>query len=169
MGLAVNHVAMYLLIARDHERHLLPAATIAWFSNLALAYWLIPLYGATGVCYALLGSELVYFLFQLQLLIRLVPGASHKGGFGMSVKCSIIIPTYNTVDLTVRCIEQIQKNSPSDRYEIVVVNNHSTDGTAERIHQLFPGIAVIAIPQISDSRKPAMPEPARRRETIFYS
>lgn len=44
-------------------------------------------------------------------------------------KASIIIPTYNGLDLLRRCIASIREHTDSP-YEIIVVDNASTDGTA---------------------------------------
>lgn len=42
---------------------------------------------------------------------------------------SIVILTYNQLDYTKLCIESIKKFTPSNTYEIIVVDNNSTDGT----------------------------------------
>lgn len=49
----------------------------------------------------------------------------------MSLNLSIIIVNWNGRDLLARCIESIIKHPPSTPYEIVVVDNASTDGSAE--------------------------------------
>src|SRR5215475_5742742 len=49
----------------------------------------------------------------------------------MSVDLSIIIVNWNGRDLLAKCIESIVKNPPSVPYEIVVVDNASTDGSVE--------------------------------------
>ncbi len=46
-------------------------------------------------------------------------------------RTSIIIPVFNKLDYTRKCLEAIAKNTPADAYEIVVVDNASTDGTNE--------------------------------------
>ena len=47
----------------------------------------------------------------------------------MNHKTSIIILTYNNLALTIDCIESIRKYTKKDTYEIIVVDNHSTDDT----------------------------------------
>lgn len=42
---------------------------------------------------------------------------------------SIIILTYNQLDYTKKCIESIRQYTAPNRYEIIVVDNNSTDGT----------------------------------------
>lgn len=49
----------------------------------------------------------------------------------MSVDISIIIVNWNRQELLARCIESILKHPPSAPYEIVVVDNASTDGSVE--------------------------------------
>ena len=49
----------------------------------------------------------------------------------MKKKTSIIILTYNHLDLTKDCIESIRKYTEQDTYEIIIVDNHSQDETPE--------------------------------------
>ncbi len=44
---------------------------------------------------------------------------------------SIVILSYNTMEKTRNCIESIYKNTNADDYEIVVIDNASTDGSVE--------------------------------------
>ncbi|WP_297425177.1 glycosyltransferase [Clostridium sp.] len=46
-------------------------------------------------------------------------------------KTSIIILTYNNLDYNRICLESIKEYTPNGTYEIVVVDNNSTDGTKE--------------------------------------
>lgn len=46
-------------------------------------------------------------------------------------KTSIIILTYNNLQYNKLCIESIRKYTEKGTYEIIIVDNHSTDGTAE--------------------------------------
>ncbi|RDY25051.1 glycosyltransferase, partial [Romboutsia weinsteinii] len=43
---------------------------------------------------------------------------------------SIIILAQNKLEYTVLCIESIRKFTPKDKYELIVVDNNSSDGTA---------------------------------------
>ncbi|MGG3799024.1 glycosyltransferase [Metabacillus fastidiosus] len=47
------------------------------------------------------------------------------------MKTSIIILTYNKLDYTKQCIESIRQYTNKDHYEIIVIDNNSTDGTIE--------------------------------------
>ncbi len=50
---------------------------------------------------------------------------------------SIIVPTYNMRDLLRNAVESFYKQSyPRNRYEIIVVDNSSSDGTEEMMHSL---------------------------------
>ena len=47
------------------------------------------------------------------------------------MKTSIIILTYNKLEYTIKCIESIRKYTEKGTYEIIIVDNASTDGTVE--------------------------------------
>ena len=61
-------------------------------------------------------------------------------------KVSIIIINYNTAQLTINCIHSIIRNIHSVDYEIIVVDNASTDNSAQRIIELFPDVILIESP-----------------------
>ncbi len=46
-------------------------------------------------------------------------------------KAAIVILTYNNLEYSKACIESIRKYTDKDSYEIIVVDNNSTDGTQE--------------------------------------
>lgn len=54
----------------------------------------------------------------------------------MSMDLSIIIVNYNTKDLTLACVDSILKCNPKLTYEIILVDNGSTDGSAELFHKI---------------------------------
>ena len=56
---------------------------------------------------------------------------------------SIIIVSYNTSELTLKCIKSIIDETQSIDYEIIVVDNNSTDNTVEQIKLCFPNVVVI--------------------------
>jgi len=50
----------------------------------------------------------------------------------MTKEVSIIIPTKNNGDILEKCLASIQNlDYPKDRYEVIVVDGHSTDDTVE--------------------------------------
>ena len=55
---------------------------------------------------------------------------------------SIIIPVFNKVDYTLQCLASIQSNLPSVSFEILLVDDCSTDATA-RLLNLVRGVRVI--------------------------
>ena len=52
------------------------------------------------------------------------------------IDCSIILVNYNTCQLTLDCIYSIHKYSEGFTYEIIVVDNASTDGSKETLSKL---------------------------------
>lgn len=49
---------------------------------------------------------------------------------------SVIVPVYNAEGMVGDCIESLlNQDYPKDRYEIIIVDNDSTDGTAEVIRR----------------------------------
>lgn len=49
---------------------------------------------------------------------------------------SIIIPSYNTKDYLLRCINSIKKNTLGIKYELIIVDNGSVDGSKEVLQRL---------------------------------
>ncbi|WP_339278959.1 methyltransferase domain-containing protein [Paenibacillus sp. FSL W8-1187] len=49
----------------------------------------------------------------------------------MSRKTSIVVLTYNELSFTEQCLESIRAHTDPDHYELIVVDNASTDGTRE--------------------------------------
>lgn len=49
---------------------------------------------------------------------------------------SIVIPVWNKVEYTQRCLEKIIENTPAELYEVIIVDNASTDGTPELLRCL---------------------------------
>lgn len=47
------------------------------------------------------------------------------------MRVSIIIPVYNQIEYTRKCIESIKKNTSNTDYEIIVIDNASEDGTGD--------------------------------------
>src|SRR5215472_1412413 len=57
---------------------------------------------------------------------------------------TIIIVSYNTRQKTIDCIRSIRSSTASTSYEIVVVDNASTDGSAEALRAAFSDVQLIA-------------------------
>jgi len=57
---------------------------------------------------------------------------------------SIVIVSYNVKDLLVKCLESIYRfRNNSIKTEIIIVDNHSSDGTIHSIKELFPEVMMI--------------------------
>ncbi len=56
---------------------------------------------------------------------------------------SIIIPVFNKIEYTKKCLEAIRKNTPAEKYEIIVIDNASTDGTNDFLKLQGNGIKLI--------------------------
>lgn len=71
---------------------------------------------------------------------------SHPGNHDKdrpAVRVSIVIPVHNRVTDTLECLHSLQSlRYPA--YEIVIVDDGSTDGTAQLVHQHFPQVRILA-------------------------
>jgi GT2 family glycosyltransferase len=59
-------------------------------------------------------------------------------------KLSIIIVSYNTKELLSNCLESILRYPPEGEFEVVVVDNGSSDGSTEAVRKRFPQVRVIS-------------------------
>lgn len=57
---------------------------------------------------------------------------------------SICIVNWNTCDLLEACLRSIERYPPPEPFEVIVVDNASTDGSAERVRAMFPKVILIA-------------------------
>lgn len=57
--------------------------------------------------------------------------------------CSIIIPLYDQVGYTQRCLETLVAHTDASRYEVVLVDNASTDGTGELLDRLDGDVTIV--------------------------
>lgn len=55
---------------------------------------------------------------------------------------SFIILNWNTKDLTIGCIESIIEDNLEIKYEIIVIDNASSDGSVEEIRERFPNVFI---------------------------
>src|SRR3954449_7373423 len=56
---------------------------------------------------------------------------------------SVVVVTWNTRDLTLRCVESVLTHTRTPDLELIVVDNASTDGTAAALRERFPDIRII--------------------------
>ena len=69
------------------------------------------------------------------------------GGDNNSVtysKVSIIIPLFNNLEYTKKCIEAIRGKTPNGLYELIIVDNGSTDGTEDFLKSFMGNIKIIS-------------------------
>lgn len=69
---------------------------------------------------------------------------------GTAPELSIVILSWNTCALTIRCVEEALRATCADpslpTSEIIVVDNGSSDGTARALAQRFSNVEVVALP-----------------------
>ena len=62
----------------------------------------------------------------------------------MTPLTSVIIPVHNRLDLTIECLRSIEKLTGSaSSYEIILVDDASSDGTSDWVRKNFPDIKII--------------------------
>ena len=59
------------------------------------------------------------------------------------VNLSIVIVNYNTSNYTAQCLDSVAQYPPRCSYEIVVVDNASTDNSADWLEEYYPNIKLI--------------------------
>ncbi len=55
---------------------------------------------------------------------------------------SVIIPSFNTRDLTLRCVESVLTHARQIGLQVLVIDNASRDGSADAISERFPEVVV---------------------------
>jgi GT2 family glycosyltransferase len=58
---------------------------------------------------------------------------------------SIVIVNWNTRDLLLACLKSIENNPAEEPMEVIVVDNHSSDGSADAVAQQHPNVRLIAL------------------------
>nr|WP_290226443.1 glycosyltransferase family 2 protein [Trichocoleus desertorum] len=61
----------------------------------------------------------------------------------MADQVYILIPVHNRRAITLDCLDTLQRNGDLDRYSVVVIDDGSTDGTAEVISGAYPVVTVL--------------------------
>jgi GT2 family glycosyltransferase len=64
---------------------------------------------------------------------------------GANFDLSIVVISFNTREMTLECLRSIQIETREIRYEIIVVDNNSADGSVEAIRSEFPHVCLVAL------------------------
>jgi N-acetylglucosaminyl-diphospho-decaprenol L-rhamnosyltransferase len=59
------------------------------------------------------------------------------------IALTTIISCYNTLELVRDCLRSIYENPPREAYEIILVDDASTDGTSEMVCETFPEVRLL--------------------------
>ena len=65
----------------------------------------------------------------------------------MSAELTVLIVSYNTRALTLKALETLHATTRTTRFHTIVVDNASTDGSAEAIAAAFPQVELVASPE----------------------
>ena len=60
----------------------------------------------------------------------------------MDRKIYIVIPVYNNIKYTLKCLASLE-NQTYNNYQTIVVNDGSSDGTTEKINTNYPDVVVL--------------------------
>ncbi|MFW2541553.1 glycosyltransferase family 2 protein [Primorskyibacter sp. 2E107] len=75
---------------------------------------------------------------------KTAPPPALTGTPGAPADLTVIIVSYNTRDLTLRCLETLFENTHVARAHVVVLDNASKDGSAQAVAEQFPQVELIA-------------------------
>jgi cellulose synthase/poly-beta-1,6-N-acetylglucosamine synthase-like glycosyltransferase len=111
----------------------------------------------------------VIAFIYVQLIMRFTFGwfsldkvAPTDNGSSFSTRFSVIIAARNEEQTITRCLEAIAlQNYPVDLFEVIIVNDHSTDTTIEVVHEFItghPGISVRLLDGVGEGKKRAISE-----------
>jgi N-acetylglucosaminyl-diphospho-decaprenol L-rhamnosyltransferase len=71
------------------------------------------------------------------------PTPANNGGAEAAITLSVIIASFNTREILSDCLRSIYQNPPSCPYEIIVVDDASTDGTSGMVRDRFPEVRLL--------------------------
>lgn len=81
---------------------------------------------------------------------------------------SIIIVNYNTEELLINCISSIYANISIDNFEIIVVDNGSTDNSLSSLKERFPNVICVCNQKIEDLARQTTKESLYLNMTIYF-
>ena len=56
---------------------------------------------------------------------------------------SVVIISYNTRELTLACVRSLFEQTHMTKFEVILFDNASADGTADEVERLFPQVRVV--------------------------
>jgi hypothetical protein len=65
------------------------------------------------------------------------------GAGSQRLLASVVVVTWNTSETTLACLDSVLAHDPDQQLEVIVVDNASEDGTADRLDGLDPRVTVI--------------------------
>src|SRR5579859_1409625 len=98
-----------------------------------------PLLVAISACVLAL-TDLLWHMWGRSMTCPAKPRASASGA------ATVVIPNWNGRDLLAKYLPHLEA-AISDKDEILVVDNGSTDGSTDYLRQAFPNVKVLALPR----------------------
>ncbi len=72
-----------------------------------------------------------------------MPERSAQDLAGSRLDLTIIIASYNTRELLRNCLESIYRHTEGIRFEVICVDDHSADGSADMVEETFPDVILV--------------------------
>lgn len=60
------------------------------------------------------------------------------------IKISVVIVSYNTMEMTLACLQSVYEQTNNISFEVIVVDNNSSDNSAQSIAESFPEVHLVA-------------------------
>jgi N-acetylglucosaminyl-diphospho-decaprenol L-rhamnosyltransferase len=73
-------------------------------------------------------------------------GGAESSAVALPAELTIIVVSWNTRELTLRCLETLFDNTPDLSMQVIVVDNNSEDGSADAVAARFPQVGLIRNP-----------------------
>lgn len=72
------------------------------------------------------------------------PDSDESGALAAEAELTVLVISYNTRDLTLKALQTLYETTRSLRFDVIVYDNASSDGSAEAIAKAFPQALLIA-------------------------
>ena len=131
------------------DETLLPTVNSSMFQ---VTSWLRYLLGLTVIGAIALGIARLAALVSLAFWGRLRPAAPPPETIGPAPKVSVLIPAYNEAPVIVASLRRILESN-HDNFEVIVIDDGSTDGTSDIVRQHFSGERRVRLLSIANGGK----------------